>query len=421
MWQNLKNLYGDSLFRNSFYLMLNAGVQGAIGFFFWLICARIFTPSDVGLATSLISAASLMSVFSMLGFNNVIVRFLPTSGRKNEQLSTAFVLTSIASIIAGAAFLLWAFSTHNPIVQTTHPHLLSVIFMVYVLFITLNAVLEAAFIAYRSTVYILIKNAILSSLKIVFIFFVVSIGYIGIVNSVTGATAIAFLLGYAWLINKFKYRPMLVVDKETISETKNFAIGNYFGTLFGVLPTMALTLIVVSRLGAQDAAFFYIPSVMVTLLGIIPSSVSQSLFAEVSHDENGFAKFFKNALRNMFTLLIPAVVIMAVFGKFILRFFGAGYAEAGAVPLAILAGASLINAANILGDTLLNIKKMASFYLFMNILNAVMVVVPAYFAAPYGLAAVAWSALFGQAVTAIIYIIMNWHLLAHLDEIRIPT
>src|SRR5579871_147521 len=135
----IRDLYTDSLFRNSFFLMLNTGLQAGLGFFFWLVCARIYDPGNVGLATSLISAASLTSVFSMLGFNNVIVRFLPTSAHKNEQLSTAFTLTSVASFFAAAAFLAWAVFTHNPSVQSGHQVLLMGIFVAYVLAVTVNS------------------------------------------------------------------------------------------------------------------------------------------------------------------------------------------------------------------------------------------------------------------------------------------
>lgn len=423
MREKLRNLYADSLFRNSFYLMLNTGVQAGFGFFFWLIAARIYSPSDVGLATALISAAGLTSIFSMLGFNNVIVRFLPTGKRKSEQLSTAFTLTAVASFLAAAIFLGWAFLTHNPTVQSEHGLLLVGVFVAYVLVITVNSMLDSAFIAYRSTKYVLFKNAFLSALKLSLLliaaFFIGGVGFVGIVSVTTVATLAAFLLGYRWLISKFNYQPTFSLDKETIDETKSFAIGNYFGTLFGALPSTTLTLIVVSRLGAQYAAFFYIPSMIVTLLNVIPSSTSQSLFAEVSHNEAGFSKYFKDAVSHMFLFLIPGVIALMLLAGFILHIFGADYATFGTAPLRILALSSLIGAANYLGDTLLNIKKLPGMYLFMNALNALLVVVPAYVFAPYGLAAVAWSVLGAQVVTAIIYLGINWKLLTELKTVRI--
>ncbi|HWC57672.1 MAG TPA: oligosaccharide flippase family protein, partial [Candidatus Paceibacterota bacterium] len=248
MHQRIKNLYKESLFRNSFFLMMSTSAQAVIGFLFWFICARLFNPSDVGFATSLISAASLTSVFSMLGFNNVIVRFLPNSNKKDQQLSTAFILTALASFVAAGIFLLGSFTTHSKIVHTDHQLFLIIIFTLYVLAITVNSIAESAFIAYRSTAYILTKNIFFSVLKVLALFLVAALGALGIVGVTMAALFFTLALSYYWLTKKFNYRPVLGIDRTTIAETKHFAIGNYFGTLFGVLPSTTLTLIIFSRL-----------------------------------------------------------------------------------------------------------------------------------------------------------------------------
>lgn len=397
--------------------MLSTGVQAIFGFFFWIVCARLYIPGDVGIATSLIAAASLMTGFGLLGFNNVIIRFLPTSERKNEHLSTAFILSGVASIIAGVAFLVWAVLTHSPSVQYPHFILLAVIFIVYVSILTLNSVVGSAFIAYRAAHYVLWENIVFSILKLSLVFMIIGIGFMGILSATTVATVIACCLGFFWLFKEFHYRPTWKLDKTIIVETRRFAASNYIGSLFGILPSSILTLIVLSRLGSQEAAFFYMPSMIVAFLNIIPSSTAQSLFAEISHDESRLVKYLKDGLKNLFLLLVPAIIVTWFLGGFILRFFGANYASAGTWPLRILALASLIGAANYFGDTLLNIKKLAGLYIFMNALNALSIVVLAYIMVPYGLMAVAWSVLIGQVITVIAYFIINWRTLIDLRKV----
>src|SRR6185437_4704409 len=58
----------DSLFRNSMYLMLSTAIQALFGFFFWIINARLFTATEVGLATTIISIGTLITSLSLLGF-----------------------------------------------------------------------------------------------------------------------------------------------------------------------------------------------------------------------------------------------------------------------------------------------------------------------------------------------------------------
>ena len=46
----------DSLYRNSIYLMLSTAIMAFFGFFFWIINTRLFSPTQIGLATALISS-----------------------------------------------------------------------------------------------------------------------------------------------------------------------------------------------------------------------------------------------------------------------------------------------------------------------------------------------------------------------------
>jgi O-antigen/teichoic acid export membrane protein len=81
-----------SLFQNSIYLMLSTGTIAGFAFLFWVICARLFTRSEIGTATTLISAITVISYASLLGFKDTFVRFLPTSTERNNELNTGLVL-----------------------------------------------------------------------------------------------------------------------------------------------------------------------------------------------------------------------------------------------------------------------------------------------------------------------------------------
>jgi len=81
-------LLNDSLYRNSIYLMLNTGVTAVFGFFFWIINARLYSAEQVGIGTTIISTMTLISSFSILGLGNGLIRYLPTSERKNKKINT---------------------------------------------------------------------------------------------------------------------------------------------------------------------------------------------------------------------------------------------------------------------------------------------------------------------------------------------
>src|ERR1700730_15642847 len=63
-----RRLRTDHLVRNSLYLILSSGLQACLGFAFWIITARLFSTADVGRASSLISATTVIAYLALLGF-----------------------------------------------------------------------------------------------------------------------------------------------------------------------------------------------------------------------------------------------------------------------------------------------------------------------------------------------------------------
>src|SRR5438270_13344190 len=81
-------------------ILLNAGsligttaVTSALGFAYWWLAARQFSPEAVGLASAAISAMTLLGTFGMLGLGTLLVAELPHQhGKKVSLISAALVL-----------------------------------------------------------------------------------------------------------------------------------------------------------------------------------------------------------------------------------------------------------------------------------------------------------------------------------------
>jgi len=100
-------LIKDSLYRNAIYLMLSIGVMAVLGFFFWIINARLYSAEQVGIGTTLISIMTLISSFSILGLGNGLIRYLPTSERKNKKINTSFTIVALMSILISVIYLIF--------------------------------------------------------------------------------------------------------------------------------------------------------------------------------------------------------------------------------------------------------------------------------------------------------------------------
>ena len=72
------------------------------GALFWVIAARLASPEDVGLAGSLVAAATRSRCSPSSGLNIALLRTMPTSERRAADVTTAALVVAVA----GAGFAL---------------------------------------------------------------------------------------------------------------------------------------------------------------------------------------------------------------------------------------------------------------------------------------------------------------------------
>ena len=75
----IKSLLRIPLYLNAAYLMLANLANALFGFVFWIIAARLYTAEAVGVASAILSAASLLTMLSSLGLGYGLIRFLKSS------------------------------------------------------------------------------------------------------------------------------------------------------------------------------------------------------------------------------------------------------------------------------------------------------------------------------------------------------
>jgi O-antigen/teichoic acid export membrane protein len=230
----------------------------------------------------------------------------------------------------------------------------------------------------------------------------------GILTIVLSTTLIG--TAYVFYILYKKHHKKLKFNLSSLSESYKFTFGNFTGSIFGNLPGTLVPIIVLNRLGPSIAAYFYIAMQFATLLGLICSSSAQAFLSEASNDKNSkrYMHHFAKGFRNMYSLLIPAALFMAIIGTQLLRFYGYTYYSHGAILLILLCVSSLFIGVNWLGDSLLNVQKRPFAYSAMNFINALLVVIVVYMFAHKGLTAVGFGWLMAQAATVVIYLVLQY-------------
>ena len=403
--KTIKYFYNDSLFKNSIYLMVSSFIMAFFGFFFWILSARFYTPEQVGLATSLISVISLISTFSLLGLNNGIIRYLPSSDNKSLKINTSFTIVAVTSLLLALIYLIFinVFSPKLVFIRDQIPF--SLLFIAFVVFLALNTISENVFIAYRSSIYIVIKNIIYSIAKLILPILFVSLGAFGIFASVGFSIIFAFILSFIFLVIKFGYDFKPVINTKIVKHMFRFSLGNYIAGFIGSLPTMVLPIIILNKLGAQFSAYFYMDMMIANFLYMIPMAVSQSLFAEGSFDEARITIQLKKAVEIISLILLPAVIVCLLFGKYILLSFGQEYANEGFGLLQILTISTIFVSINYIFNSILYIKHKLKLTILINFINMTTILLLSSTLTNGNLSSIGFAWIIGQGVTSLIYLL----------------
>jgi O-antigen/teichoic acid export membrane protein len=406
----MKSIYDkimrDSLLKNSIFLMLSTGVMAVFGFFFWLICARLFSAHDVGLATAMISIVGLIVSFSLLGLNVGLIRYLPGSTRRDNKINTCFTLVTVVAIIVSSVFLIGLNKFSPDLLFIKKSLLFSLIFIFFIVISSWSSIIESIFISFRSSHFALIKNSIFSVLKVAFVFLFAGLGAYGIFSSYMIAMLVGFVTVFIILMVKFKYKPQFALYDNVIKRIGRYSFGNYIAGFIAGLPSMIFPLLILNKLGAEQSAYYYMAMMIASLLFVIPQATSNSLFAEGSYNEKQLKQQVKKSIKIISLLLIPAVVVIIFLGKYILLAFGKDYSLEGFRFLQLLALSSIFIGVNSVFGTLLKVKKKIKSLIVISILSAILVLGGSYLLIinGFGLLGIGYALLIGPAIISLIYL-----------------
>ena len=147
----------------------------------------------------------------------------------------------------------------------------------------------------------------------------------------------------------------------------------YTANLVGGLPQLLLPLVALSRVGAQQAAYWSIATSISAILFSLPSMVATALLPEVSFRPAERRQLLRRAALLTVAIVAPALVV-AFFGvPIVLAAFGNGYTSGTLTPVRWLIGAGFITILNAVSGAILFIAKKSTVITVVNAVNAVIV------------------------------------------------
>jgi len=340
----------NSLYKNTFYIVLSSIISLASGFFFWIFAARLYTIEDMGRATALISSLGIIILLSRLGFDISIIRYFPLY-EKVKLIGTSLTITTLATLVVSVIYAITValFLSQLSFIQRSD---YMIIFILVSIANSIVNITSNALVASRDSLHYFYINIIMI-LRIPFLYLLTSVGCFGIYISfglANGIAAVYALLFLSLNSNSIKIR----LDKDFISDSLSYSSANYVSSILGTAPNFILPIIVLGLLGEAEAAKYFIAFSISNLFQIVPGAFSQSLMVEGSHGES-LTKNTIRAIIMMFVVLIPMVIITCIFGDRILGLLRTEYIEAFGL-LRILAVSSFLVAIYSLFTPIQNVR-----------------------------------------------------------------
>jgi len=342
--QRLKQFLTTSLYVNASYLAVNIAVRSLLGFVFWIVVARFYTPAEVGYSSAIISVVNYLALLSLIGWDSSLIRFMPQAEKPGILINSCFTICSLISLVIAGIFVAGVDFWSPALAFIKGNAIFTLVFIVFTPLWALSLLIDATFIAKRRAGFALTQSVITSSLKIpLAVLLVLFFHAFGIVASWGIALGVAIAASLFLFLPKVQhaFRPVPTLNLGQLNSKWQYSGGNYLTSLFIGAPILILPVMVVNLLGPETNAFFYIAWMMASLLSAIVAATSLSLFAEGSHFEDKLGENVQKSFKFTFLLLVPAVILLILIGKWLLLAFGQSYLVNGLMLFRILVLASL--------------------------------------------------------------------------------
>jgi LmbE family N-acetylglucosaminyl deacetylase/O-antigen/teichoic acid export membrane protein len=409
-----RRLADDSLFRNSAFLLLGTIELAAGGFIFWQIVAHLFNTADVGRASALVSASTLIANLALLGMNNSLIRYLHTWPDRAATANTALVVVTAAAALGAAAFVAcsrWLAPELGLLRQPAD----AALFVLFTAALAASMLNDSVFIALRRSGYILSRNTVMVLLRTALPFACVTLGAFGIFTAYQVAIALALPVYLIMLRRRFGMSTRLRAQRDRLAAMWRYSAGNYVATAILMLPTLAMPVLVAQRVGPADAAYYYIAAMLASALTFVPQATTRSFFAEATHDIDHLRASLRKVIRLTAIAQTPILLILVGTGPFVLGLFGSEYTAAYPV-LVVLAISGALTSVGFVGSTLLMLTGRLRLMCGISAVGCAVSLAGSYLLVGRGLVWVGWSLVAGELILCVFYIVLVVRMLRSADS-----
>ena len=401
--------FRQPLYRNSIFLMGNTAATSGLGFIFWMIVARYYSESDVGLGAGILSAITLLASASGMGVDTTIIRYLCRSDKPNELINSALSIEAVSALVLAVIYIAgihyWSPATGFIADQP----LFIIFFVLFTIGSTISTSVDSILVALRRAEFVLFKNALISLLKLALPVLLVNYFRVfGIAGSWGISMLVVTAIGLYVLVPALqqRYRPVFQFHPGIIRDHWRYSAGNYLAVLLGQAPSLIMPIMTLNILGTEQNAYYYVAWMIGSMSFAVPRAIAHSLLAEGSHSPGELRKNVMRSLGFSSLILAPLMAAIILLSKWLLLLFGTNYSTNASVLLATLAVSSLFVAVNSIYCSVLRVRGKIKELVLIYVSIAVAMLVASRLLMPeLGIVAAGYAWLGAQGIVSL-YIIM---------------
>lgn len=401
------------LFRNAYALIISAASTSGLGFIFWVVAARYYTPETVGLNSAAISAMMLIAGLAQFNLRAAMIRFIPSTGRATVRLvAYSYFLTLIAAACICAFFVSQLNAWGSALDFLGSRPLSTLWFTAAAMSWAIFSLQDKVLIGLRQASWLPIENFLFASAKIaLLVFFSQRAIDRGIFSSWTIPIVAVIIpvnmLIFGRLIPRHVYATQYSAVPVSVSQIAWYVSGDYVGTLFSLGANMLIPLVVARRIGAEATAYFYQPWLIAASLELIVAGFATSLTVEASSDYASLAEYTRRILRQSAALVTPVVAVLISVAGHLLRVFGKDYAVEGTSLLRLLALATLPDIVIVVCISVIRVQRRVKYLGLIQGVLCMSLLIISYILLPiYGIIGVGWALLTSQTAVAMVLFLL---------------
>jgi O-antigen/teichoic acid export membrane protein len=332
-----------NLVRASIGVMASTAATSLSGWLFWIIATHHWITSQVGISTSLIAAMTVISLIAAQPVATTLLARLPRSSHPVGILRASCAFSTLIAVVLSVVAI-FALPSTLSVVRTIG---IAIPFVIGCVAIAIGVVLDAAAIAARRPLTMVIRNSSFGFGKLLVLGFVAIVlpatfGPHAVIVAWTGTCVVAcawswFSLGRAPSMANQSEDSLREGAWDSWRQLRRGLVPQTLGSLGGSLPPQVLPIIVVGILGSTSAGWFSVTWLLGGLCFMISPAVSQALLADASHHPDQLAAKTRLACYVSAGILAVPLLIYVVASRPVLDLFGAKYAAHGHWLLVILA------------------------------------------------------------------------------------